>query len=247
MIMGKWIPDIVITVHNRWMPKWQYHLNVSCSFNNNDQWLTLLECPFLEFHPNKNVTYNITRIVDTTLVQYHPINLHILNIARILHYPCWAFECQPPCLCFMETVVPHILLITKTHHEHPFTMTIISSLSSRTASPPICHIKKSAQGTKISSSHNYVWQYIVSLFLLFLFFNWSGMHSNVDLTVLYTMTSTTVPDNRGIYGILRYFVPKIPLYSIYIWITTLKKSRGIFGLLWQQAQGCSEYEFCNMV
>lgn len=199
---------------------------------------TLLECPFLEFHPNENVTYNITHIVDTTLVQYHPINLHILNVARILHYPFWALECQPPCLCFMETVVPHILLITITHHEHPFTMTIISSLSSRTASPPICHIKKSAQGTKISSSHDYVGQYFVSLFQL----KWNARKCRPDRIVhndlyysarqprhLWFMeysVHTLFPKSRCIayiyIWIMDYYVEEIPRY---FWITRATGTR----------------------
>ena len=59
----------------------------------------------------------------------------------------WAFQ-REPCHCFMETVVPCKVSITKTDHQPPSPMAIICSLTSRTLSPPSYSIKKSAWGTK---------------------------------------------------------------------------------------------------
>ena len=92
--------------------------------------------------------------------QYYYIT-HLFCILRLYH-PLLALQ-RWPCHCFTATVVPRSVLIIKTHQQGPFTMAIISSLSSRTTLPPSYGIKNGAWRTNISSSHNYVWRYFVSL------------------------------------------------------------------------------------
>jgi hypothetical protein len=92
--------------------------------------------------------------------QYYYITL-LFCILR-LYYPFWALQ-RRPCHCFTETVVPRSELIIKTHQQGPFTMAIISSPSSRTTSHPSYGIKNGTWRTNISSGHNYVWWYFVSL------------------------------------------------------------------------------------
>jgi hypothetical protein len=126
-----------------------------------------------------------------------------------LHHPFWALQ-RRPCHCFMETVVPCSLLIIKTHQQGPFTMAIISSLSSGPTSPPSYGIKNGAWRTNISRGHNYVWWYFVSLTIelpctQMMCFD-VCMHF---LTVLHTRTCTTVQDNQGPFWILCSWHPTV--------------------------------------
>jgi hypothetical protein len=120
-------------------------------------------------------------------------------IGLLIYHPFWAFQRQPY-LCSTETVVPRIVSITKTHQQPPFTMAIISWPSSRTTSPLYYCIKKKRKEQTLGAV-------IIMFSCLWCLFplSWSALIwcvwcLNMDLTVLYTKTSTTVPDNRGILG-----------------------------------------------
>ncbi len=119
-----------------------------------------------------------------------------------LYHPFWALQ-RRPCHCFTETVVPRSVLIIKTHQQGPFTMAIISSPSSRTTLPPSCGIKNGAWRTNISSGHNYVWWYSVSLTI-----ELPGTHLMCFdvcmrfLTVLHTKFCTTVHDDQGTFRVI---------------------------------------------
>ena len=134
--------------------------------------------------------------------QYYYIT-HLFCILRLLyHHPFWALQ-RRPCHCFTETVVPRSVLIIKTHQQGPFTMAIISSQSSRMTSPPSYGIKNGARRTNISSGHNYVWQYFVSLTIELPCTQMMCFDVHVHfLTVLHTKTCTTVQDNQGTFRVL---------------------------------------------
>jgi hypothetical protein len=103
----------------------------------------------------------------------------------------------------MPLLVPHSVLTIKSHQQGPFTMAIISSQSSRTTSPPSYGIKNGARRTNISSGHNYVWQYFVSLTIKLPCTQMMCFDVRVHfLTVLHTKTCTTVQDDQGTFRVL---------------------------------------------
>jgi hypothetical protein len=79
----------------------------------------------------------------------------------LLYYPQWAIQ-HRPCHTLMETVVPrNVQQESKTHQQPPFSMAIISTLSSKTTLPISYCLKRNVWGRSISSGHNYVCLYFV--------------------------------------------------------------------------------------
>ena len=139
----------------------------------------------------------------TKSTQYFAQYYNITQLFCILqpYHPFWALQ-RRPCHCFTETVVPRSILVIKTHQQGPFTMAIISSPSSRTTLHPSYGIKNGAQRTNISSGHNYVCRYFVSVTIeppctQMMCFD-VCMHF---LTVLHTKTCTTVQDDQGTFRV----------------------------------------------
>ena len=90
--------------------------------------------------------------------QYY--NITHLFCFLLLYYPRWAIQ-RRSCDTLTETVVPRNVQHSKTHQQPPFSMAIISTLSSKTTLPISYCLKRNVQGTSISSGHNYVCLYFV--------------------------------------------------------------------------------------
>ncbi len=88
-----------------------------------------------------------------TILQNHPLILHFITIL-----PTMSLQ-RRPCHSLTETVVPCNVQQSKTHQQPPFSMAIISTLSSKTTLPISYCLKRNVRGTSISSGHNFpqVW------------------------------------------------------------------------------------------
>ena len=105
----------------------------------------------------------------------------------------------------------HSVLTIKTHQQGPFTMAIISSQSSRMTSPPSYGIKNGARRTNISSGHNYVWQYFVSLTIELPCTQM--MCFDVACIFWQYCTPKLVLQCKTTKGLQEYFVPDVPRSS----------------------------------
>jgi len=92
------------------------------------------------------------------LPQYY--NITHLFCFLLLYYPRWAIQ-RRPCYTLTETVISRNVQQSKTHQQPPFSMAIISTLSSKTTLPISYYLKRNVWGRSISSGHNYVCLYFV--------------------------------------------------------------------------------------
>jgi hypothetical protein len=111
------------------------------------------------------MTYNSRMLLFTISakykfkLQYHPSVCHNITISPIfcillVYNPRWAFQ-HRPCHSLTETVVPCNVQQSTFHQQPPFSMAIISTLSSNT-SLPISYCLKNVRGTSTSSGHNFL-------------------------------------------------------------------------------------------
>ena len=145
----------------------------------------MIECTFFLYWPFTNVTCNVTHDVNKILQCHTYLNiLHILSLAA---------PTMP--LFHGDTGTPQNI-DHQTHQQACFNTAIISSLSSRSTLPSSHCVTNNAWRTHTSNGHNYVKLYSVALFY------WTAMHSNdtFDVWILYTKSSTTVPDDSRTSG-----------------------------------------------
>ncbi len=193
------------------MGKLQYQLNL-CPFFNNDQWLTIVECCFLLYHPNRNVNYNITNVFPQyyIITHFEPFSASHATVQWRQWYP---VQYQSPKLT--NSLLSPWPLSLDPHQEQSRLYTIASRKVRKEQTLALVIIMFSCLWCLFPLS----WRALI----------WCVQCLNMDLTVLYTKTSITVPDNRGILCALRnqdpavwkihsrnsavfldYVVPKIP-------------------------------------
>ena len=109
-----------------------------------------------------------------------------------------------PCQRFKETVVPCTVKKHKTQKQPPFTMAIHHSHSTTPIlSPSYCIKYIALLNTIISSGHNYVWQYFVSLSIEmeFTLMMWSMFKTYIPQYCVLPPSQNSCPVNK-IKGVL---------------------------------------------
>ncbi len=126
------------------MGKLQYHLN-PCSFFNNDQWLTIVECCFFLYHPNRYVNYNITHNFPQyyNITHFKPFTASHATVQWRQWYP---VQYQSPKLT--NSLLSPWPLSLGPHQEQPRLYTIAS---------------RKMRKEQTLAGHNYVWLSLVSL------------------------------------------------------------------------------------